>query len=100
MTSPQLSLVVPVYNEAGNILPLVSKSVEVLRAMERSFEIILVNDGSTDSTAEEIADAHARWPECVELRLPKNAGQNVALLTGLCAAKGEYLLMMDGDGQN
>jgi glycosyltransferase involved in cell wall biosynthesis len=100
MDSPQLSLVIPVYNEAGNILPLVSSSIEVLRAMGRPFEIILVNDGSTDNTAAEIAEAHARWPECIELRMPQNSGQAVALLTGLNAAKGEYLLMMDGDGQN
>ncbi|MGH7946726.1 MAG: glycosyltransferase family 2 protein [Opitutaceae bacterium] len=102
MTSPlpQLSLVVPVYNEAGNILPLVTSAVEVLSAMGRPFEIILVNDGSTDTTAEEIAQAHERWPECVELRLPQNSGQAVALLTGLRAARGGYLLMMDGDGQN
>jgi dolichol-phosphate mannosyltransferase len=100
MTPPQLSLVVPVYNEAGNILPLAASSVEVLRSMGRPFEIILVNDGSTDSTAAEIAEAHARWPECVELAMPQNSGQAVALLTGLRAARGEYLLMMDGDGQN
>jgi glycosyltransferase involved in cell wall biosynthesis len=100
MNSPQLSLVIPVYNEAGNILPLASSSVEVLRAMGRPFEIILVNDGSTDGTAAEIAEAHARWPECVELRMPQNSGQAIALLTGLRAARGEYLLMMDGDGQN
>jgi dolichol-phosphate mannosyltransferase len=100
MIPPQLSLVVPVYNEAGNILPLAASAVEVLRAMGRPFEIIFVNDGSTDSTAAEIADAHARWPECVELAMPQNSGQAVALLTGLKAARGEYLLMMDGDGQN
>jgi dolichol-phosphate mannosyltransferase len=100
MTAPQLSLVVPVYNEAGNILPLAESAVTVLREMGRPFEIILVNDGSTDSTAAEIAEAHARWPECVELAMPQNSGQAVALLTGLRAARGEYLLMMDGDGQN
>jgi glycosyltransferase involved in cell wall biosynthesis len=97
---PQLSMVVPVYNEAGNILPLVERSIEVLRGMGRPFEIILVNDGSTDTTAAEIAEAHARWPECVELAMPQNSGQAIALLTGLRAARGEYLLMMDGDGQN
>jgi dolichol-phosphate mannosyltransferase len=97
---PQLSLVVPVYNEAGNILPLVASSVDVLRALGRSFEIIMVNDGSTDQTGAEIAEAHARWPECVELRMPQNSGQALALLAGLQAARGEFLLMMDGDGQN
>ena len=98
--APELSQVVPVFNEAGNILPLAERSVEVLRAMGRPFEIILVNDGSTDATAVEIAEAHARWPEVIELRLRQNSGQAIALLTGLRAARGEYLLMMDGDGQN
>lgn len=98
--TPQLSLVVPVYNEAGNILPLAEGSVGVLRALGRPFEVILVNDGSTDATAAEIAEAHRRWPEVRELAMPRNSGQAVALLTGLRAAAGEYLLMMDGDGQN
>lgn len=97
---PHLSLVVPVYNEAGNILPLVESSAAVLRGLGRPFEIILVNDGSTDSTAAEIAEAHARWPECFELSMDKNSGQALALLKGLNAARGEFLLMMDGDGQN
>jgi dolichol-phosphate mannosyltransferase len=98
--TPQLSQVIPVYNEAGNILPLAEKSVVALRALARPFEIIFVNDGSTDATAAEIAEAHARWPEVHELAMPQNSGQAVALLTGLRAARGEYLLMMDGDGQN
>lgn len=98
--TPSLSLVVPVYNEAGNILPLAQNCVEVLRSLARPFEFIFVNDGSTDATAAEIAEAHARWPEVRELAMAKNSGQAVALLTGLNAARGEYLLMMDGDGQN
>lgn len=95
-----LSLVIPVFNEAGNILPLAESSVAVLRGLGRSFEIIFVNDGSTDATADEIGATHARWPECRELRLERNSGQAVALLTGLRAARGDFLLMMDGDGQN
>ena len=98
--TPSLSQVIPVYNEAGNILPLAEKSVAALRALGRAFEIIYVNDGSTDTTAAEIAEAHARWPEVRELAMPQNSGQAVALLTGLRAARGDYLLMMDGDGQN
>lgn len=98
--TPHLSLVVPVFNEAGNILPLAGRAVEVLRGLGRPFEIIFVNDGSTDGTDAEIAEAHARWPECTELPMPKNSGQAAALLTGLRAARGEFLLMMDGDGQN
>lgn len=98
--TPQLSLIVPVYNEAGNILPLVARASEALTAMGRPFEIIFVNDGSTDGTAGEIAEAAARFPPCRELRMPQNVGQARALLAGLQAARGELLLTMDGDGQN
>ncbi|MDP3072187.1 MAG: glycosyltransferase [Opitutaceae bacterium] len=98
--TPALSLVIPVFNEAGNILPLAERCVLVLRELGRPFEIIFVNDGSTDTTAAEIAAAAARWPEVRELRMEKNSGQALALLAGLRAAQGEFLLMMDGDGQN
>lgn len=98
--TPPLSLVIPVYNEAGNILPLAESSATTLRALNRPFEITFVNDGSTDTTAAEIAEAAARWPECRELRMPKNSGQAAALLAGLREARGEFLMMMDGDGQN
>ncbi|MBL9190391.1 MAG: glycosyltransferase [Opitutaceae bacterium] len=98
--TPALSLVIPVFNEAGNILPLAERCVDVLRELGRPFECIFVNDGSTDSTAAEIAAAAARWPEVRELRMEKNSGQALALLAGLRAAQGEFLLMMDGDGQN
>jgi dolichol-phosphate mannosyltransferase len=92
--------VIPVYNEAENIAPVAGDAVEVLRALGRAFEVILVNDVSTDATAEEIARAHARWPECNELRLAKHGGQAVALLTGLKAARAPLIATMDGDGQN
>jgi dolichol-phosphate mannosyltransferase len=94
------SLVVPCYNEAGNIMPLVAAANEVLGTRGNSCEVILVNDGSTDSTGEEIAGVAARWPSCRELRLAERAGQAAALLAGLREARGEIILTMDGDGQN
>ena len=97
---PRFSIVIPVYNEAGNLGPLLASTVTVLRTLRGEFEIIVVNDGSTDRTAEEIAAARARWPECTELRQPGNTGQADALLAGLRAARGELLITMDGDGQN
>jgi dolichol-phosphate mannosyltransferase len=98
--NPRYSLVVPFFNEAGNITALIDCAVEVLAARGGSFEIILVNDGSTDSTEGEIAAAIARWPVCRELRLSAHSGQAAALLAGLQSARGEVILTMDGDGQN
>ncbi len=98
--SPRYSLVVPFYNEAGNVVPVVEGAVGVLATLGAPFEAVLVDDGSTDSTGEEIAAAAARWPACRGLRLPKRAGQAAALLAGLGQARGELILTMDGDGQN
>ena len=101
MTSPpRYSLVVPFYNEAGNISPLIATAVEVLDTLPHPYEIILVNDGSTDATAAEISACIARWPQCRALHQPRNLGQATALLDGLRSARGEILLAMDGDGQN
>ena len=98
--TPRYSLVVPVYNEAGNLTPLLSTAMDVLAPLEGGGEIILVNDGSTDATAGEITAAIIRWPLCRVLTQAHNLGQAVALLAGLQAARGECILTMDGDGQN
>jgi glycosyltransferase involved in cell wall biosynthesis len=94
------SLVIPCRDEEGNIAEVVAGAVGVLAGRGAGFEIILVDDGSTDSTADEMAAAAARWPECRELRLPSPLGQAAALLAGIQAARGEVILTMDGDGQN
>jgi len=98
--NPRFSLVVPFFNEEGNVLPLVERAVAVLRGLGGPFEVILVDDGSTDGTEAEIAGAAARWPECWELRMPGRVGQGAALFAGLHCARGDYILTMDGDGQN
>lgn len=98
--TPRFSLVVPLHNEAGNILTLLKRAVAVLTPLAGGHEILLVDDGSTDGTGEDIAVAVVRWPQCRALRHPRNLGQAAALLTGLQAAEGEIILTMDGDGQN
>lgn len=97
---PRFSLVVPLHNETGNILPLIERAILTLKTLDGGHEILLVDDGSTDDTAAEIATCLARWPQCRGLRHPRNLGQNVALLAGLKETRGEIVLTMDGDGQN
>lgn len=97
---PRYSLVVPVYNEEGNITPLISSAIDVLQTLPHESEIIMVNDGSIDRTADEITDAIVRWPRVRALHHSENRGQAAALLNGLRDARGEIILTMDGDGQN
>jgi glycosyltransferase involved in cell wall biosynthesis len=97
---PRYSLVVPLYNEAGNLLPLLTTAFEALAAQADALEVILVDDGSTDTTPADIHAAILRWPQIRGLRHPRNFGQATALLTGLQAAHGDIILTMDGDGQN
>jgi len=93
-------LVVPLFQEEGNVLPLMEAVRPVLEQLPGGYEVLLVNDGSSDGTRDEInacvrANARVRG-----LHLERNEGQAAALLRGLRAAKGEILLTMDGDGQN
>ncbi len=99
MTQPELSVLIPFYNEEGNVLPLLE---EVHAALEGiSFEIIGVNDCSSDATAEELIAAKARWPATVKVfNHVKRAGKSAALMTGLKAVTGHWTQLIDGDGQN
>ena len=98
--NPRFSLVVPVYNEAGNVIPLITAAAAVHDGLAGACEIVIVNDGSTDNTAADIATAIKRWPNVRALQHPQNLGQAAALLNGLRDAHGEIILTMDGDGQN
>src|SRR5688500_8155144 len=98
--TPRYSLVVPVFNEAGNIAPLVTAAFEVLQTLSAPSEILLVDDGSSDGTAAEIQAMIIRWPQVRALHHSENRGQAAALLSGLRDARGEIILTMDGDGQN
>ena len=94
-----LSVVIPVRNEAENILPLLT---EIHAALEGhiDFEVVYVDDGSTDATAQRLAEAQARHPRLRVLAHAASCGQSAALVTGFRAARGEWIATLDGDGQN
>ena len=98
--SPELSVVIPFYDEEDNVEPLLFELRDALRALGRSYELLLVDDGSRDGTAGCLEKATADWPESRVLLLARNSGQASALLCGLHAARGAILATLDGDGQN
>ena len=99
MTTPELSVLIPFYNEAGNVLPLIEEVHDALADI--SFEIICVNDCSDDTTASELAAAQTKWPATVHVFTHRaRAGKSAALFTGLKAVKGTWTQLIDGDGQN
>lgn len=98
----KLSVVIPVFNEADNIAPLLSETIAQLRRFEmfETFEIICVDDQSQDQTASVLATARWRIPELRVLRHQRRSGQSAAIRNGVRAARGEWIVTMDGDGQN
>lgn len=95
-----LSIVVPFYNEAGNIRPLVLETLAAFSNYPNAWEIILVDDGSQDGTWAEMTQLSAEDPRIRSFRHTENRGQSRALQTGFHAATGNILCTMDGDGQN
>jgi dolichol-phosphate mannosyltransferase len=96
LTSP-ISIVVPVYNESDNVLPLVGEIRAALSGLT-GFELIFVDDGSEDGTSGILATAND--PELRVIRHRERCGQSTALLTGVRAARSEWVVTLDGDGQN
>ena len=99
-TAIRLSAVVPVYNERENIHALIEELLREFVRLGSSFEIIVVDDGSTDGSAEMLDSAASRYAEIRVVHLARNAGQAAALDAGFAAARGEYLVTLDGDLQN
>ncbi len=94
-----LSIVVPVKNEAQNVGALAREITAALKD-ERLYEIIFVDDGSTDGTTITLSQLKAEIPQLRIIRHPRNAGQSRALRTGISAARSEIVAILDGDGQN
>lgn len=95
----ELSVVVPVYNEAGNILPLADEVAKALKGVCR-YELVFVDDGSSDATAAELAEAQARDGTVRVVRHHPRAGKSAALVTGFWAARAPWIQTLDGDRQN
>jgi dolichol-phosphate mannosyltransferase len=96
---PAVSIVVPVKNEAGNIEPLVAEIAAAL-ASEARFEIVYVDDGSTDATPQELKAAMASRPRLRAIRHQVSCGQSAAIRTGVIHAHAPVVVTLDGDGQN
>ncbi len=97
---PQLSVVVPVFNEAGGAAALAREISQVLRNLHRPYEIIFVNDGSIDATLAELQSVRTDEPQLRLLDLDGNFGEAAALCAGFQAARGALVITLDGDGQN
>ncbi len=95
-----LSIVVPIYNEEESLPFLVNQLLEVLQPMGETFELVLVNDGSSDNSAEVIRKLSFDIPELVGVLLRKNYGQTAAMAAGFDISSGEIVVTLDGDLQN
>ena len=96
----QLSLVAPVHNEAECIDRFVAEAWRALRELARPFELILVDDGSTDGTASRLPLLQGTMPELRVIRLSRRMGQSAALAAGIRAARGRLVALTDADLQN
>ncbi|MEQ6340612.1 MAG: glycosyltransferase family 2 protein [Gammaproteobacteria bacterium] len=97
----RLSLVIPMYNEELNVAPMAARVHEALRGYSHPWELILVNDGSADSTDQQMRKAQEQYGSHVRVvNLQRNFGQTAAMQAGIDAARGDVIAMMDGDLQN
>src|ERR1700719_3177349 len=96
--NPAISVVVPVRNEAGNVAPLVAEIAAALQG--RAFEIVYVDDGSQDATADELRNLMAQRPWLRQIRHAQSCGQSAAVRSAVAAARAPIVATLDGDGQN
>jgi glycosyltransferase involved in cell wall biosynthesis len=100
MPDPQLSVVIPVHNEESSLLPLYDRLVGVIEIFEKSFEIIVVDDCSTDGSRELLANLVEHDERLRAVMLRRNFGQAAALAAGFEMARGRIVIAMDGDLQH
>ena len=98
--NPEISVVIPVRNEAPNVAALYEELTATLETFGRRYEIIVVDDGSTDATFDLLADIQARDARLRIIRFRRNFGQTAAFSAGFAHARGRYIVTSDGDLQN
>ena len=98
--APHLSLVIPCYNEEENVPTLLARVESSLDTTGKPYEVIIIDDGSTDKTPQMLAEARLAKPWLRVLRMQKNAGQSAGFEAGFNAARGEYIATIDADLQN
>ena len=99
-TRIEISVIVPAKNEARNLPVLIERLFPVLRGLNRSFEVVIVNDGSTDGSLEILRLLAGSYPELRIVDLARNYGQTAAMMAGIDHASGEVLVPIDADLQN
>jgi dolichol-phosphate mannosyltransferase len=97
---PYYSIVIPVYNEEDVIGSLLSEFRDFAANWRTDYELLLVDDGSSDRTAEIIGGQFENWSQGRLMRLSRNSGQAAALFYGMKRARGQVVILLDGDGQN
>jgi polyisoprenyl-phosphate glycosyltransferase len=97
---PKLSCVMPAYNEAGNLGQVVPHVLAALSALSPAVELVVVNDGSRDATAQVLNDLCAKHPQLVAVNLSRNFGKEPAITAGLENTHGDVVFIMDADGQH
>jgi polyisoprenyl-phosphate glycosyltransferase len=97
---PTLSIVVPLYNEQDNVAPLFERIEAVLSTLPESHEIVVVNDGSSDATAERVREEMRCRKNVVLVNLSRNFGHQLAATAGIETATGDAVILMDGDLQD
>ncbi len=97
---PDISVIVPMRNESPNVGELYGRITAALGRSGRSFEIVCIDDGSTDDTFQQLAALHAKDPRVRVIRFRRNFGQTAGFSAGFAHARGRYIATMDGDLQN
>jgi glycosyltransferase involved in cell wall biosynthesis len=99
-SAPEVSVFLPVFNEEPNLRPLHAKLDQALKALNRSAEIVYVDDGSTDGSLKILRELAQQDPRVRVVALRRNYGQTAAMAAGIDAAQGKVLIPMDADLQN